>query len=69
MLTGEMVYCEYGTINKEGGQYLEAGQGTAKVPRPASRNCPTSALGVPYSCVCIGSMIAVCVYSIYTSDE
>ena len=30
MPTGEMVYCEYGTTNKEGGQYLEVGQGTAK---------------------------------------
>ena len=34
-----------------------------------SRYPPTFALGVPHSCVCIGSMIAVYVYSIYTSDE
>ena len=67
--TGEMVYCECGTTNKKGGGYLEAGGRGYGGGAPAPRYPPTFALGVPHSCVCIGSMIAVYVYSIYTSDE
>ena len=67
--TGEMVYCECGTTNKKQGEYLEAGGEGVVGGGAASRYSPSFALGVPHSCICIGSMIAVWVYGIYTSDE